>query len=428
MIAFALALAVFAQVPAGSQRSGTVTGQVRTQDGRAAEGVRIAVLEAPEGSAKTLAGSMLAGLAETDSLGRFQIESVSPGRYYVTAGFLDSPTYYPGVSNPTEAKAITVAAGTTVSGIDFTLVRSVGVRISGRVKGFPAGAAGLRAILQPLAGTSGALPVESPVQSDGSFRFTRVFPGAYNVLVNSAALPGATLTIDVGDKDLDLELAAPFFVTGQVTVDDGSGIPALSAAIAAGYRDPPSLVQLQAQPVIGGPSILIVARADGTFLLKNLVGNFKLVVTMIPFGYWVKSMSFGPVDLTKDSLRLSADPAPEHAIQIVLTTEVPDNTLSGATVSGRVSGIPNDSQRAKRWVAFQTQEGTAAVGRVIEAPIGSDGTFAIRHVPPGKYVARVYAIGAVSGSPATVIVADTDVSGVELSAAAPNSELLRLIH
>ena len=45
----------------------------------------------------------------------------SPGRYYIVAGRIDLPTYYPGVVTANEGAAILVTPGVTVPGIDFVL-------------------------------------------------------------------------------------------------------------------------------------------------------------------------------------------------------------------------------------------------------------------------------------------------------------------
>jgi hypothetical protein len=52
---------------------------------------------------------MLAGLTQTDSDGRFRLENIPPGRYYIVLDPLDVPSYYPGVTKPDRATIVTVS-------------------------------------------------------------------------------------------------------------------------------------------------------------------------------------------------------------------------------------------------------------------------------------------------------------------------------
>jgi hypothetical protein len=87
------------------------------------------------------AGTLVTQVA-TDSAGRFQLDDVPPGRYYIVAGRLETPTFYPGVRDMGSAKLIQVAAKATVRDIDFvisgtsvvsTTVSLPIVRVNGRV-------------------------------------------------------------------------------------------------------------------------------------------------------------------------------------------------------------------------------------------------------------------------------------------------------
>jgi hypothetical protein len=89
-----LAVLVFgaAQIPAGR----SVTGTVRLSEGGPAAGVRVVAMVVPGvGRGGPNAPSVLASLTQTDKDGRYQLEDIPPGRYYIAAGALDSPTFYP---------------------------------------------------------------------------------------------------------------------------------------------------------------------------------------------------------------------------------------------------------------------------------------------------------------------------------------------
>ena len=74
------------------QQSGTVTGILRNADGKPAAGVRVSAVPQTDAIETTAAGLTLSSIAETDANGRYQLENVPPGRYYVAAGRLDFPT------------------------------------------------------------------------------------------------------------------------------------------------------------------------------------------------------------------------------------------------------------------------------------------------------------------------------------------------
>jgi protocatechuate 3,4-dioxygenase beta subunit len=77
---------LFLQEPAKTpSQGGEVTGQVIQSSGAPAAGVRIAALAAaPLGAADTGA-AILERLTQTDEAGRYRLENVLPGRYYITA-------------------------------------------------------------------------------------------------------------------------------------------------------------------------------------------------------------------------------------------------------------------------------------------------------------------------------------------------------
>ena len=107
------------QQPAASTAAkvGTVTGIVLTTSGRPASGFRVGAMRADTADSFR---AMLS-LTETDSTGRYQLESVPPGRYYITVADLDLLTYYPGTLDVTKASALAITSAAIVSDIDFVI-------------------------------------------------------------------------------------------------------------------------------------------------------------------------------------------------------------------------------------------------------------------------------------------------------------------
>jgi hypothetical protein len=63
----------------------------------------------------------MATLTETDATGRYRLQNVPPGRYYITAGRVDLPTYYPGTLDVKQGTAISITSAAAISDIDFVI-------------------------------------------------------------------------------------------------------------------------------------------------------------------------------------------------------------------------------------------------------------------------------------------------------------------
>src|SRR5215207_2239792 len=96
-------------IPVAPNQSGTVLGTLRTAAGTPVAGVRVSALGKPENTMDLATSNSMAGLAETDAAGRFRLENIPPGRYYIVAGNIDVPTFFPGTITANEAKDILIA-------------------------------------------------------------------------------------------------------------------------------------------------------------------------------------------------------------------------------------------------------------------------------------------------------------------------------
>jgi hypothetical protein len=100
---------------AAQDSKSVITGEVRTLKGAPAPGVRVAAMSAEkQGELPSLYG-----VAVTDAAGRYRIEGIPKGRYYVIAGSLGAPLYHPDTSTPDGATIFTLT-GAPVSGINFS--------------------------------------------------------------------------------------------------------------------------------------------------------------------------------------------------------------------------------------------------------------------------------------------------------------------
>ena len=203
---------------------------------------------------------VLEHIVETNMSGQYSLTGISPGRYYIVAGAIQALTYYPGSDAAQAARILTIEADSTLSAVDFVIptIPARAAASGNRIMGPP-----------PLPLVSGKVVVE------GSRAF---LPKLYVYLVDA---PNQTIYGEDGRKI------------------QGSGT--------AG-----------ATPV----------SQDGTFRLLVPKGEYSIsLITSLgdPLsaadGYYVKSISFGAVDLLKEKLR---NPGPTSStIVITLAPALP---------------------------------------------------------------------------------------------------------
>src|SRR5205085_1183385 len=83
--------------------------------------VRVTARAKPESLDQLQEGIAMSSIAQTDQNGRYRLENVPPGRYYVAAGNIDLPTYYPGTLDVSSGTTLQITPGTERTGVDFTL-------------------------------------------------------------------------------------------------------------------------------------------------------------------------------------------------------------------------------------------------------------------------------------------------------------------
>jgi hypothetical protein len=241
MQSFILSLMLLLQgIPIQPSQGGIIAGVLSDAAGQPVPGVRITAVAVPQSLLDPANGSMMGALTESDETGHYLLQDIPPGRYYISAGRLDLPTYFPGTQKMPEAQIITVAAGSIAEGIDFRFYESSAGRVPGN--GLPSsfvvpvdvtvtGGAGI-----PLSGPEGipsirfeagggmtTVPLASPV-----LRIDRPRPVEYRVTIEN--LPeGFTLEeMRYGGVDLKSEpLRLTYAVLGTNPVQATGALPAL---------------------------------------------------------------------------------------------------------------------------------------------------------------------------------------------------------
>lgn len=263
-----------------------------------------------------------------------------------------------------------------------------GVAVSGRV---------IRPASQNVTGTqraflTGSGSLATSINADGSFAFSDVHPGTYNLTIGSETL-SQPISIVVTDKDItgiEAVVVATAEVTGTVLVDGGGIRPRFTLSFSA---------------LKGGtaPASVAVMSPDGTFRAVLREGEYQFAWSGIPSGYQLKSITVGSLDLLTNRLKITGG---TPVAPIVLTLGV-DSPPPWVKVSGRVIGL------SRGQIVGETLTLLGGSFQEADTTIHADGSFEFPRVLPGTYTARLPSAIRV---PATTLVVPSgkDLSDVEI--------------
>ena len=409
-----LALLVISQNP--QPGSGSVTGQILRGDGSPADDVDVTAMQVEQYGNVNPATAILGSEGRTDAQGHYRLERVPPGRYFITAGLTNAPTYYPGVKTRQEARSIAVTANQVVPGVDFKLATSVGVRVRGRVSNLPTTFPRdfLDITLQPV---NSSYSTSQPIPRDNRFEFSRVVPGQYEVCLRPATGSvhrcgtsgnAPAVHIEVANKDVDgVVIAAGMFALGRASVDNGGPLPPVEIGLTKGTPETLSAARIQemraSNQVMGTRFFLPVYSA-------SLPVDYTIGLNRLPLGYYVKSMTADNVDLLRSPLTVTGTPLPE--ISVILTKTPPPNAPPDVTVSGRVTRLENARRGNTIYLLLDSSPTVTNPTRMFgETTANRDGTFEFRNVLPGRYVVRAVTP---QSSDLTIEITNRDITNLEL--------------
>jgi hypothetical protein len=192
-------------------------------------------------------------------------------------------------------------------------------------------------------------------------------PGNYTASLQPARRSEPTSFV-VGDHDVDVFLTAPVNYAGRVTVDDGTALPRIDDS------QPPQIT-LNANPTAP-------VKAGGVFQFDPASGSFTVGIRELPFGYYVRSITYGARNLLEENLTVSK--APTADVSIVLTKTRPKTAPAGVLVKGRLTDIPQGIGLG----AFAVGMVGGPEDRSATSDVQPDGTFEFQDVPPGLYGVR----------------------------------------
>jgi hypothetical protein len=405
MTALLLTLLFFAQGnPLAPPQTGKISGVLKDAEGKPIPGIRMAAMPRPESFLDAVTSASMSSIAETDEAGRYTLENIPPGKYFIAAGRLDLQTYYPGTQDMNLAKEVAVTPGATVTGIDFGLDNSSFGRANMSLSTVTYVTIPLRVTVE------GGGPI--PVSSNG--RFTHV---KMEMISNTQTAPLSGTFISV---------QGPTTTSHVVTVEslpEHYSVKSIMYGSTDLSKNPLRLTPANFPPVLGGIAIQLgpvlqqavlnsnsrVATTTGatpTTAAQTSAYQFGTVTTdpaalQIYLAGAAAGAAAAGVNLPNALPRPPAHQIPPETLFITLTRNAPKT--GGVRVAGKttytgarsvfLSGIPGNYY--------------------------SDGTFEVLNVPPGKHVLATR--DTPSGSrplAASLVVGATDLDGVVLNEAA----------
>jgi hypothetical protein len=285
-------------------RAGAIVGRIVDEFGEPVEGMDVEVLRrvpTSDGPRWTPAGRSRFGSISTDDTGAFRVWNLPPGRYVVMAtsgrfqvmsrladtdrqGF--APTYFPGTPRLSDAGLVTVAGGRDTSGVSFALataplatVRGTVLSIDGQLLGNVSLSVSRVDPDRLDSSSSGG----GDVNSDGSFKVTRLAPGRYRLSVSNRWMPYAgpgaarsfgSTEVEIDGSDVDgvtIPLRPGSVLSGRLIGDSG-GPPPSSASLQV------SLVPFDRAFAAPGLSPPVAVKADGSFRFDGVFGKLFLRV------------------------------------------------------------------------------------------------------------------------------------------------------
>jgi len=306
-------------------QGGVISGRIVSIDGTPAAQKRVVAQAVLERADVALGASMLAGLTQTDNDGRFRLENIPPGRYYIVLDPLDVPSYYPGVTKPERATIVTVRDASAIEGMDFKIPDFEGGKVYGRLDPPPrplTGAVMVNMVTNPnrsgltsatvlqgtlnllsntgfnvniagvLASLSSTPTVSVPVSADGTFEFPKTRTGSY-IILTSPGIGLATRSVDIGDvdlRDVDLIAGTATAIARGVTVRGrviGNPVPELLENLT---------VVLTERSITGAPRVPV--NPDGSFTFTNVQpGSYVAITVPSPNVARQTSVTVGNLDI-----------------------------------------------------------------------------------------------------------------------------------
>jgi hypothetical protein len=354
--------------------------------------------------------------ALTDDRGEYRIFWLDPAEYffYVTSPLPDvidpqpvrlfTPTYFPGVSTPDEARSLRMDIGREIR-VDFRLRRAAWWSVSGQtMNGMTSRSVGATITLTP--------PAEDPTFSryhaqsfatgrfPGYFSTANVAPGSYIIMAKSGSgdqeitafqrivirpIPYIPPPTRPPEYSVTLKLSPPLSINGRLFVESREAVDLRGASVAL----------ISVDPDLPSPRS-VFPRPDGQFFLNGAVpGSYVLDITNLPGDLYIKVGRLGSDDILEKPLTLET-PQTRNPLQILLGSDGGHLQVAAVDAHGKpYSGahfvlVPDVTRRSRREqfrLAISGEDGKALLGGI---PPGSYKLFAWEYLEPNAYLNSGY--------------------------------------
>jgi hypothetical protein len=375
--------------------AGVIAGRILDEDDRPFAGATVdALIPRIEQGQPTLAA---VATTESDDRGEFRLTGLPAGSYFVSAfdpafahvgdetGPLRySATFYPGVAAADRATAVTVTPGVEppAAGVSFVMKMVRPARVSGRITAPNMARLASGTVIMTHATTAMTVPSQdSMILPDGTFAFSNVLPGRYEIRARGELAPGGTahfatfrLLIEGTDvTNLEMALLPGAVISGQLAFE-----PVKTAVHPAVDG-----VRVRAPLTDGstfGDALTGEVQPNFSYTIRGVMaGSHFLSVEGLPYPWIVKSVVSRGQDIT--DVGLEAD-ARQRFDNVTITLTDAATELSGVVRDASGKAVP-DAMVLVIPLAQQFWHRTSRRFGLLRT--GADGRFRIRGLPEGEY-------------------------------------------
>ena len=379
-------------------RPGVIVGRVSDENGDPVEGVALRASQVRYVDGRRRLVDMARLAQPTDDLGRYRLAGLEPGEYLVSAAvgqidmwtpLVDLPgygtTYFPGTPNPAEAQRVVVGRSLDVLGIDFPIVRTRTVRVSGRAVDSRGEAitGGIALTPSRRSGAVVATQMGAKIERDGRFEFPNVAPGEYVLQASRHRSAGWTegesssqfVTVNGVDvTDLEIRTAAGSTLDGHITLEGGGTFRPGQLNVS------PVPVDSDLSPMIGGGPAHATVEEDLRFHLAGLTGPRRVRVTRVPSGWTLQAILLNGVDIIDTPLPFGRPDQSVTDLEVVLSRRV-------TAINGQVTARGRPAAASVLFFAADRQAWYPQSRFFARIMSGTDGRFRTEGLPPGEYLA-----------------------------------------
>lgn len=384
-----------------------VTGTIVDRTGEPLQGVPMVALQLAnrgDGRQAILPGALQGGSHQTDDRGRYRVFGLLPGQYVVEA-LADAaslggdvrtpqpvPIYFPGSASIASAASVTLTAK-DVDGVDFALTDVPMARVSGIA--LDSNGAPLKGTITLAVSHRSGFIVPTPrttqPEADGAFTFVNVAPGEY--VLQASRVEVRVQDVERGSNPINgVEFAAQYVSVSSEDAEPvrlrtarGALIDGRIATDSPRLRPPYERLQIEGRPVDFDFTPMQagdVARGrvdGGRFRIPGLFGARRFVLSGMPAGWYLKSLTINGADMTDLPVDFGVGAASTVVAEIVISG-------NGGAIGGRVTGEKKPPDGSSVVVFPQDRRNWFEGSRFIKVvrPL-RDGSFRAASLPPGNY-------------------------------------------